>query len=35
MSQYGANAMALAGKDYQQILLHYYQGTKIVQIFDF
>jgi stage II sporulation protein D len=35
MSQYGANAMALAGKDYQQILQYYYQGTEIVQYFDF
>jgi stage II sporulation protein D len=35
MSQYGANAMALAGRDYQQILQYYYQGTEIVQYFDF
>jgi len=27
MSQYGAQAMALAGKNYEQILRHYYQGT--------
>lgn len=27
MSQYGADAMAMAGKDYAQILAHYYQGT--------
>lgn len=27
MSQYGADAMAAAGKDYPQILSHYYQGT--------
>lgn len=29
MSQYGAEAMALNGADYQQILLHYYQGTTL------
>ena len=29
LSQYGAEAMALAGSDYQQILIHYYQGTEI------
>ncbi len=29
MSQYGANAMALSGSDYTQILDHYYQGTRI------
>ncbi|MBE6974799.1 MAG: stage II sporulation protein D [Ruminococcaceae bacterium] len=29
MSQYGANAMALAGSTYAQILAHYYQGTAI------
>ena len=29
MSQYGANAMAKAGKRYQEILLHYYTGAKI------
>ena len=27
MSQYGADAMAAAGSDYQQILSHYYPGT--------
>ena len=31
MSQYGADAMAVGGNDYQQILQHYYQGTEIVQ----
>ncbi len=31
MSQYGANAMAKAGKTYQQILTHYYLGTEVVQ----
>ena len=30
MSQYGANAMAKAGKTYQQILTHYYTGTEVV-----
>lgn len=29
MSQYGADAMALAGNDYTQILAHYYQGTTL------
>lgn len=32
MSQYGADAMAVAGSSCQEILMHYYQGTKIVQI---
>ena len=27
LSQYGADAMAAAGSDYQQILSHYYPGT--------
>lgn len=27
MSQYGADAMAVQGKDYEEILAHYYQGT--------
>lgn len=31
MSQYGAEAMAVSGNDYSQILLHYYQGAEIVQ----
>lgn len=30
MSQYGANVMAQNGKDYRQILTHYYTGTEIV-----
>ena len=30
MSQYGANAMALTGKDFRQILTHYYSGAEIV-----
>lgn len=29
MSQYGADAMALTGKDYQEILRHYYTGIEI------
>lgn len=29
MSQYGANAMAKAGKNYKQILSHYYTGTEL------
>lgn len=29
MSQYGANAMAQAGKNYQEILTHYYTDTKV------
>jgi stage II sporulation protein D len=33
MSQYGADAMAVQGSTYQQILAHYYQGTNLV-VFD-
>jgi stage II sporulation protein D len=29
LSQYGANAMAMEGKSYQQILRHYYSGVSI------
>ncbi len=29
MSQYGANAMAFAGKDYKEILTHYYTGVTL------
>ena len=29
MSQYGADAMALAGKNYTEILKHYYTGVEI------
>ncbi len=29
MSQYGANLMAKAGSDYQEILLHYYTGAAL------
>lgn len=32
MSQYGADAMAAAGSDYQQILAHYYRDTELVCI---
>lgn len=31
MSQYGAEAMALEGYSYDQILLHYYAGTRLVR----
>ena len=31
MSQYGADAMALQGKTYPDILSHYYQGTELVE----
>lgn len=29
MSQYGANGLAKKGKNYEQILAHYYQGTRV------
>ncbi len=29
LSQYGAEAMARAGRRFDEILLHYYQGTEI------
>ena len=32
MSQYGAQAMAFEGKDYQEILHHYYQNVQIESI---
>lgn len=32
MSQYGAEAMAVSGKNYKEILLHYYPGTKLGMI---
>ena len=32
MSQYGADAMAEAGYDYQQILTYYYSGTEVSQL---
>lgn len=31
LSQYGANAMAQRGYDYQQILSHYFIDTQLVQ----
>ncbi len=31
MSQYGANAMALAGADYREILAHYYPGASLTK----
>ena len=31
LSQYGADAMALTGSDYKQILTHYYPGTTVEQ----
>lgn len=30
MSQWGANAMAKKGKDYKEILTHYFEGTEII-----
>ncbi len=32
MSQYGADAMAVAGSTYREILSHYYPGTQLTQI---
>lgn len=32
MSQYGADAMAIAGSTWDEILLHYYQGTEIAYL---
>ncbi len=34
MSQYGAEAMAVSGCDFRQILAHYYQGTTLEQWID-
>lgn len=34
LSQYGANAMAKAGKNYREILTYYYTGAEIVQYTD-
>lgn len=34
MSQYGAEAMGITGKDYTEILFHYYQGVELVSIDD-
>ena len=32
MSQYGADAMAVAGSTYEQILFHYYPGTRLAEM---
>lgn len=32
MSQYGADAMAVAGSSYEEILAHYYQGTELITL---
>jgi len=32
MSQYGADAMAVGGSSYEEILTHYYQGTELVTL---
>jgi len=32
MSQYGAEAMAKKGSSYEEILMHYYKGTRIDKI---
>lgn len=32
MSQYGADAMALSGRGYEEILTHYYQGTVLTYL---
>lgn len=32
MSQYGADAMAVTGSTYAEILAHYYQGTQLTQL---
>lgn len=32
MSQYGAEAMAVSGKSYEEILIHYYPGTRLEKI---
>ena len=34
MSQFGADAMAVRGSTYQQILAHYYRGTELVDVKD-
>lgn len=34
MSQYGADAMAVSGSTWEEILAHYYQGTRIDKITD-
>ena len=35
MSQAGANAMGKEGKNYQEILLHYYTGVALGSVSDF
>lgn len=32
MSQYGADAMAVLGKDFREILAHYYQGAELTRL---
>ena len=32
LSQYGANGMAKAGSNYEQILKHYYKGVKLTKL---
>lgn len=32
MSQYGADAMAVTGSDFQEILAHYYPGTEVTKV---
>jgi len=32
MSQYGADAMAVAGNTFEEILAHYYPGTELVRL---
>lgn len=32
MSQYGADAMAVQGKDFREILAHYYQGAELTRL---
>lgn len=34
MSQYGADAMAVSGSDFREILLHYYRGTELTKLSD-
>ena len=34
MSQYGADAMAVSGSDFREILAHYYQGTTVASLSD-
>lgn len=34
MSQYGADAMAVSGSDFREILAHYYQGTVLIKLSD-